>query len=133
MIRLHQICSYMLFLESLTQKLWQHVLTGEKKTQLLGQSFKKQYTYTSFKIISIFLSEQVRIHRQALGNAPNLQDLKIHKKNITLQIMKSPWMKGEDYIFLYLFVIIHSLTVLHRINARAFFKFLRFLGDVYSI
>ena len=35
------------------------------------------------------------------------------KKNVTLQIMKSPWMKGEDYISLiFLLPYIHARGVL---------------------
>ena len=90
----------------------------EKKTQLLVQSLQKQYTSSSVKIISIFLSEEVQRHWQALENAKNLQHVKINiKGNATLQIMKFPYMKGGDYIF-YLFTIIFSPTVLHRINAQ---------------
>ena len=63
----------------------------EKKTQSLVQSLQKQYTSSSVKIISIFLSEEVQRHWQALENAKNLQHVKINiKGNATLQIMKFP-------------------------------------------
>lgn len=45
---------------------------SRKEDTVIGADLKKQYTFSSIKIISIFFSEQIRIHWQNLGSAQNL-------------------------------------------------------------